>query len=121
MATHYYYKPCSHKGCKERSYRQYSNRRDYNASIKRNEKYTCIRHSSPEKILSFENDTTESILIVVKNQNGKFWKGKDKISLSSGFVYGDGYKAFAEDFPEGTELIITAQIKKPDTTNQEEK
>ncbi len=30
-----------------------------------------------------------------------------------GFVHGDGYKAYASDFPEGTKLIVRAEIILP--------
>lgn len=36
-----------------------------------------------------------------------FWNG------SKGLVYGDGYKALADDFPPGTRLIVTARIELP--------
>jgi hypothetical protein len=34
-------------------------------------------------------------------------------NTGSGFIYGSGYKAFADDFPEGTILRITAEIILP--------
>ena len=48
---------------------------------------------------------------------GKFWQeekhfGTDKVS--SAFQYGNGYKAYAYDFPEGTEIVITASVYLPD-------
>lgn len=48
---------------------------------------------------------------------GKFWQeekdfGTNKVS--SAFQYGNGYKAYANDFPEGTEIVITATVCLPD-------
>jgi len=48
---------------------------------------------------------------------GKFWQeerdfGTDRVS--SRFQYGNGYKAYANDFPEGTEIVITASVSLPD-------
>lgn len=42
------------------------------------------------------------------NLAGLFWDD------GSGFTHGTGYKAYADDFPPGTRLIITARIELPE-------
>ena len=42
--------------------------------------------------------------------DGLFWLGG---GLSSGFTFGPGFKAFANDFPEGTKIVITATLEVP--------
>lgn len=42
---------------------------------------------------------------------GLFWMGE---GYSSGRISGPGFKAWADDFPEGTRLTITARIEVPD-------
>jgi hypothetical protein len=32
-------------------------------------------------------------------------------TTGSGFTHGDGYNAFASDFPEGTRLVVEARIE----------
>lgn len=44
---------------------------------------------------------------------GLFWIGEGE-SSGSGFTFGPGFKAFATDFPEGTQLRITAEVVIPD-------
>jgi hypothetical protein len=44
-----------------------------------------------------------------------FWVAPEK-HLKSGFTFGNGYKAYANDFPEGTKLTVTASIELPDPT-----
>jgi len=40
-----------------------------------------------------------------------FWCAGSK--HGSGFAHGDGYKAWANDFPEGTKLEVTARVILP--------
>lgn len=116
MAEHTLRKRCSHDGCKEWSPSSYSNRKDYNDAYTRYAKngWKCTRHSSPEIVLTPENKVI--VTEQVANKSGKYglyWQQESK-SLSSGFTYGTGYRAFANDFPEGTILRVTAEIILPE-------
>lgn len=106
---------CHHLGCKEYGHFVYDTMKDYRAGIERRSKWLCTRHSSPERVLSSNNCMTTKQFInkVVMNKSspnevlGMFWDGH------FGFLAGDGYKAFAKDFPEGTKLTITATVTFP--------
>ncbi|GAA0720209.1 hypothetical protein GCM10010199_25560 [Dactylosporangium roseum] len=43
---------------------------------------------------------------------GMYWLPEGGTS-GSGFTFGPGFKAHADDFPEGTRLVITAQVLLP--------
>ena len=43
---------------------------------------------------------------------GMFWDG------TYGVISGDGYKAYAEDFPEGAKIEVTAKVIQPNPSNQ---
>jgi len=113
MATHHLRVVCSEQGCNETRHYDYPNRKEYNEAIIRHKNSKCTRHLTPEKVLGLNN------LIVTKDlenkessyenlKNRMFWDGKN------GFIYGEGFKAFSEDFPKGTVLRITAQIILPE-------
>ncbi|AYD83936.1 hypothetical protein SEA_GETALONG_76 [Gordonia phage Getalong] len=44
---------------------------------------------------------------------GKFW-------ARHGFVTGPGFKAWADDFPAGTTLIVTAEVVLPEAGGSDE-
>ena len=78
--------------------------------------WKCIRHSQPDRVLSPTNSVRKVTAVATKskntNLNGKlFWEGKG--FLNSSFVSGPGFKVFANDFPEGTTLTVTATITTP--------
>lgn len=108
-------KKCAHEGCKEVGWFRFDTRREYTEWYKRrgNKPWLCVRHTRPDDVLSAENLKRETVLISEKSKNyphlpDLFWGG------SSVFCYGDGFKAYARDFPEGTKLKITAEIILPD-------
>lgn len=114
---------CSHDGCKEWGHYTFNTQRELADHHKRVSKWTCVRHTNPDSVLSLDNKTiTTKLLCKMKmmddgNPLGKFWQeekdfGTNKVS--SAFQYGNGYKAYANDFPEGTEIVITATVCLPD-------
>lgn len=110
-------KNCSHPDCKEWTFYTYSTRKEYDEACKRhhNKDWFCSRHSSSNEVLSLKHNKTDTILICKQLKHGKFWQKIENFGTEkceSGFQYGNGYKAFAEDFPEGTRLNITAEILK---------
>lgn len=105
---------CNHEGCNEWGHYSYDTRKEYNEGYQRNhKKYKCIRHIAPNEVLNkTDNTKIETILTASKSKkypdlNGLFWND------GSGFNYGSGYQAHANDFPEGTILKITAEIILP--------
>ncbi len=105
---------CGHDGCGESSFYGYRNRKGV---IELQEKYgsgkwKCIRHSNPDLMLSVENLKNEKVLTSGKskkypNLDGTFWDD------GSGFIAGPGFRAYSDDFPSGTKIVITAEIILP--------
>ena len=95
---------CSYDGCKDfgvQSFRTKSEMRAYKRP------FWCARHRNPETILTATKKRIESVLISKETKVGIYWDGV------FGLKSGHGWKAFAEDFPEGTKLKITVEIETP--------
>jgi hypothetical protein len=99
---------CTHPGCKETAFRTCDNRAEETEAYRWKEKYLCLRHTNPQKVLGVGNESIETTLVNIEKPYGKFWDG------TSGFLSGPGFMAYAEDFPPGTKLIITARIERPE-------
>lgn len=71
--------------------------------------FRCTRHSKPEEVLSADNMTTEVVMVSKKSDgcgDHLYWE-------RNGVQHGPGFKAWADDFPEGTRLVVTARIEFP--------
>lgn len=109
---------CPTKGCAERpTFYEYTSQREYADAVKRYPDRTspCSRHRKPEEVLSVENFVRHHVLVAkrVPEVSGLYWLSEDKGRGGSGFECGPGFKAYARDFPEGTRLLITAEIELP--------
>lgn len=100
---------CGHEGCTETVRYDADNRRDAVNLADRysNGRWRCVRHTRPEEVLSNQVRAISSEMKVIEEPHGLYW-GKD--TAFSGFAHGPGFKAFAEDFPPGTILRVTAEI-----------
>lgn len=100
---------------------EFANRTDQRKNDRRyREGYRCTRHRNPDEVLSGEVPTRTRTLIASRSTRynlpkNLFWF-EEGTETGSGFVYGPGFKAYADDFPEGTRLTITAQIDPPATS-----
>lgn len=111
---------CKHTGCKEWSFYSYSTLRDYREAVKRGagSNWKCVRHSD-DRLLTPEKLTSTRTLISGKSKNYPeltelFW------SDGGGFAHGSSWKAFAKDFPEGTQIIETVQVILPNERKPED-
>jgi len=105
---------CTHEGCSEVGRWTFNTRKEASEHYPRRINWKCGRHSNPDRNLSTER---LEIVTVLTNQKvmyretekvlGMFWNGR------AGLTHGDGYRAEAKDFPEGTRLIVTARIELP--------
>lgn len=107
---------CAVGGCREVSITNYEYKRDYTEAVQREagKPWHCTRHTKPDEVLSASN-TERTATVVAGTCDGKYsfltWEGD-----GSGFIYGPGFRAWAQDFPAGTKLTITAKITLPDVT-----
>jgi hypothetical protein len=114
MKRQYYHNvKCSYEGCTEYGHYSADSRREYIELCKRYSTWACVRHRCPKEVLSESNSLLESSQTVVVLPSGKYWTTDATSKPGSGFQYGPGFKAFADDFPVGTKLIITARIELP--------
>ena len=101
---------CSEEGCTESANYRYSTRRDLMESFElkhySNGRWRCIRHARPNEVLSANNPETQAELTVEQKDYGRFFG-------NVGFVSGPGFKAFAEDFPAGAKIVVTATLVLP--------
>ena len=77
--------------------------------------FLCSRHLLPERVLSQENRERTGVLTAASypSGNGMFWMKADGLA-STGYESGPDWNAYADDFPPGTRLIITARIELPE-------
>ena len=102
---------CGHEGCTERFTYRYPTRRDlvssYEVKNYSDGRWRCIRHARPDEVLSATNLATTHELVNEQKSYGRFFG-------NFGSVSGPGFKAFANDFPAGTKIIVTTQVVLPE-------
>lgn len=103
-------KRCVFPGCTETGFQNYESRRSMRESTWANSDWTCCRHSKPDEVLSPESLVRVTEHVCSQNCGRNYWNGR------SGFEHGPGFKAYADDFPVGTVLRITAEIVLPEST-----
>ncbi len=106
---------CASKPCPEFGYWEFANQREYLDHAKRVREWRCLRHDHPEKVLSLENPRREWISEPAARSE-RFPDLPDLFFGSHGFLHGDGYYAYAKDFPAGTRIRVTAEVLLPNPT-----
>lgn len=101
---------CTYPGCREWGYFEYDTMRAYADDHDRRAKWRCVRHTAPDEVLSLATPERSARLVCVESQGSRFWQ-QDGGRIGSGFRYGPGFQAHAEDFAPGTVLVITARIE----------
>ncbi len=117
---------CAEPDCRETQFFIHETRRDQAEAYKRQREhpFRCTRHADPDKNLRPGNEIVRQVLVATRLKAkrrhrmldedswlpGLFWipEGKD---TGSGFTRGPGFNAYAVDFPEGTRLVVTAEIR----------
>lgn len=104
---------CGHPGCSEFAHYESDTRAEQAGLYEKyaNEKWRCIRHSKPDEVLSAVNNCiVTEITSKVDEYEGR------NLGMTfgfSGFTSGPGFKAFANDFPAGTTIRVTAEVLLP--------
>jgi hypothetical protein len=107
-------KNCVHEACKEVGVWSYERQKDLVASFENRNEYRCVRHSRPNEVLGDGQTTIESVRVSYRGPADRlYWGVPPDFKNGSGFIYGPGFKAFAQDFPEGTRLIISVRVETP--------
>jgi hypothetical protein len=117
---------CVADACRETTRISYSSKREANELLARDfyKNWKCNRHAQPEKVLSAENTANSVVLIATrrtyKNHRGEerdlglYWVQEGTEQSGNGFNFSDAHKAYADDFPEGTRLVVTAYVETPE-------
>lgn len=103
------YATCTHPGCTETAFWMFDNQREAHEHLATRMKWKCIRHANVGATLNQETPTKEwsSTSKIGEGCGGhKFWDGM-------GFIFGPGFQAFCDDFPEGTKLTVRATVEFP--------
>ena len=103
---------CTHPGCKEMAHHEFATMADLKQQLKwvPKETWKCTRHTRPSELLSAENKVLVTELTNYQEPHGKFW---GTTRAQTGYMSGPGFKAFAEDFPPGTKIRVTAELILP--------
>lgn len=116
---------CATGNCTQHNHYDYYNQAEYASATERSKGWRCTRHANPEQVLSPANLERTGILTATTLYTnpdrftgkteplGRYWV-PEGATTGSGFAYGPGYKAHADDVPEGTRLVITARIELPE-------
>lgn len=134
--------PCRETGCPERAGYVYSSLRAYDEAAEwyADRPWACPRHSQPDAVLSAANPARRVELVAgrqrFRDYDRDLAKYKATVARGSDFavepdeflpgmrwlradgegprdISGEGFKAFAEDFPPGTRLVITVTVEAP--------
>ena len=105
---------CADPECKDTQFLVHYTIRDQNAAYARQHKnpYRCTRHADPDKYLRPGNEHTRYVAVATRRPSGLYWV-PEGAATGSGYAFGPGFNAHASDFPEGTRLVVTAQIEMP--------
>jgi hypothetical protein len=116
---------CVEPGCKEHSFSVAETRAEEREIRQRYAKnpYRCTRHSNPDRVLGVDNPVRTTTLTVEEVYRtdyrgerkllGLYWRREGETEAHSGYAYGEGFNAFAKDFPPGTKLTIRAELELP--------
>lgn len=106
---------CVGDDCHEVERHTYDTQREYFEASRRyaNRPYRCSRHQ-PENLQP--NSSGRHVTITCQHPDAKlFPHSQDSHTWSdgSGFTFGPGFNAFAEDFPIGAKIHITISVELP--------
>lgn len=113
---------CPAEGCIETAFRTVStlaDRQQVTADQKRRP-WKCSRHRNPEQLLTPTNLERTHVLIADRSKrfpnlkDNLFWREGSADDVGSGYVFGPGFSAHADDFPEGARIVITARVELPE-------
>jgi hypothetical protein len=113
---------CAEPECRESAFWEYdrvADMRNHLRDLAKNP-WRCTRHTKPDEVLGLGNRVRTQVLVASESEqripDHLFWIPESG-TTGSGFTYGPGFKAYANDFPAGTRLVITARIEPPEESS----
>jgi hypothetical protein len=108
------------QGCTETTFYNVSTLADRKriAADQRERPWKCSRHRNPDELLTPSNTEVSHILIADRSKrfdlpDHLFWRKEGADDVGSGYMFGPGFSAHADDFPEGTRIVITVRAEIP--------
>ncbi len=103
---------CAEPGCNETRFFIYTSQRQYAeiAADQQRRPFRCSRHDEPDQVLRPDNLSRSTALIATRIRDRLYWLPEGRTSGGSGFSFGPGFKAHADDFPEGARLVVEARV-----------
>lgn len=108
---HLFRRACAGEGCKEIETVTFSTLRDYDehARYRHEQPFRCSRHDRPDEVISVAQRIREVTYTVVEARGRKEFDGGRRSRIHLGGAW-DDFQAYAEDFPVGTVLRVTAAL-----------
>ena len=112
---------CAEPGCREAETYTHDTRRDEESmrDLRRQIPFRCVRHKNPERYMKPGNETVRRVLVATArteplpgHKPHLSWVPENGESGSS-IASGPGFYADANEFPEGTRLVVTVQAEIP--------
>lgn len=106
---------CGHEGCTKTGDIESPTRREQSEDYKRygNGQWRCDRHRRHEEVLSPIDRKRVTDWSISAKPHGKYWQS------GTGIAHGPGFRAYADDYPEGTIIRVTAEIILPEVIADE--
>lgn len=112
---------CAEPGCREVETYTHDFRRDEESmrELRRQIPFRCVRHKNPERYMKPGNEATRHVLVATArieplpgHKPHLSWVPEDGSSGSS-LASGPGFYADANEFPEGSRLVIETHVEMP--------
>lgn len=112
---------CAQPGCLEVETYTHDFRRDEESmrDLRRQIPFRCVRHKNPERYMKPGNEATRRVLVAtasIEPLPGRklhlSWRAEGESSGSS-IASGPGFYADANEFPEGTRLVVETRVEMP--------
>ena len=118
---------CAESDCHEVGYIDYDTKaraREHARELHNRGGWRCTRHTKPDEVLSPTNWRRTVVMTAERSKRFPdlaklFWREEGREFEGSGFTFGPGFKAWADDFPEGTVLTVTTTVSPPTTDRTE--
>lgn len=107
---------CQHEGCSESGLFEYTSQRDMAAGDAFRASWRCTRHRYPDELVQ-PNSLPRTVGLTVVVRDGLCYWLADGSACGSGFVHGPGWRAFANDFPEGTRIEMDVRVVLPEVVS----
>lgn len=98
---------CHFPGCSKSNVWEFDSRKEARAHFPKEQEWRCARHDALAIVLSPSVVEHSNTLVSKRSEHGRLYWG------ILGFIAGQGWRAWCDDFPEGTKITTTVKIELP--------